>query len=285
VSAIFDSGADFSTLGWTFSNTAGLENRSDEGDIKTANTDLGLRYSLWHGFALTAGGGYEYRSGDDDNDDNFDGVTWRGGFQYDPHPDLTLQASYGRRNGDNNLDASLDYQIGPKTRLTASYVEALETGQGRAASNVSRITIDPNTGEPVTVGDEPFSFDDETTRTRTLRIGANYKDGQNTFVLSGLKGTSDGGSEGDEDFYTVSLNWSRALNDDFTLDTRASYDHSKFDEDDRTDDTYLVNTSLNYNLTPDVQTFVSYSFQHRDSTDEDESFVENAVTIGISASY
>lgn len=285
-SVVLDSGDDFSSLGWTFSNNAGVEDRSDEGDIKTANTDLGLRYSLWTGFALTGGFGYEYRSGDDDDgDDNFDGVTWRGGFQYDPHPDLSFRASYGHRNDDDSLDASLNYQISPKTTLTASYAEALQTGQGRAVSNLSRVTIDPVTGQPVLVEDDPFTFEDETTRTRTLRLGANYVDGANTFRLSGLKGTSDGGSEGDEDFYTARISWSRALNDDLSFDTSASYEHSKFDEGDRTDDTYLVNMSLGYRLSPDTRAHMSYSFQNRDSSEEDESFLENTVTVGVSMSY
>lgn len=284
-SIVFDSGDDFSRLGWTFSNNAGLEDRSDESNIKTASTDLGLRYSLWHSFALIAGVGYEYRSGDEDEDDNFEGVTWRGGFDYRPHSDFSLQATYGRRNGDNSLDASLDYEIGPKTSLTASYEELLESGQGRSASDVEGASIDPNTGAPVIRDDDPFTFDDETTRTRTLRVGLNRTDGQNTFDFTALRGTSDGGTEGDEDFYEAAISWSRNLSEEFRLITRASYEHSKFDEDDRTDDTYLATLSLDYSLSEGIRTFVSYNFQTRDSTDEEESFTENALTIGINASW
>jgi polysaccharide biosynthesis/export protein len=284
-SIILDSGPDFSKFGWTLTNRAGIEDRSDEGDIKTASTDLGLRYALWREFALIGGFGYEYRSGDDDEDDNFDGITWRGGFQYEPHPDLSFQATYGHRDDDDSLDASLNYQIGAKTTLTASYAEALQTGQGRAASNLQRIVIDPNTGLPVEITDDPFTFEDETTRTRTLRLGATHVDGRNTFRLTGTQGSSDGGSEGDEDFYVARISWSRSLSEEFTLDTSASYEHSKFDQEDRTDDTYLLNLRLGYQLSDSARTFMSYSFQNRDSSDEDESFVENAVTVGISATY
>jgi polysaccharide export outer membrane protein len=284
-SMILDSGPDFSKFGWTLTNRAGIEERSDEGDITTASTDLGLRYALWREFALIGGSGYEYRSGDDDNDDNFDGVTWRGGFQYEPHPDLSFQATYGHRDNDDSLDASLDYQIGAKTTLTASYAEALQTGQGRAASNLQRIIIDPDTGLPVEVTDDPFTFEDETTRTKTLRLGTTHVDGRNTFRLTGTKGSSEGGSEGDEDFYVARITWSRSLTEELTFDTSASYEHSKFDEEDRTDDTYLLNLRLGYQLSDSARTFMSYSFQNRDSSDEDESFVENAVTVGISATY
>lgn len=284
-SAIFESGEDFSTLGWTFSNFARLEDRSQESDIKSANTDLGLRYSLWQGFALLGGIGYEYRIGDDDEDDNFDGVTWRGGFQYSPHPDLSFQATYGHRDDDDNLDASLDYQVGPKTTLRASYNEALETGQGRAESRLRDVIIDPVTGEPVGPEDDPFTFEDDTTRTRTLQVSARHEDGNNTFGLFARKGDSKGGSEGDEDFYEATFTWSRALNEEMSFNTSASYEHRKFDEDDRTDDTYRISTGLNYSLSANARAFITYSFETQDSTDDEENFTENAVTVGVTASW
>src|SRR5690606_40362165 len=62
-------------------------------------------------------------SSDLDEDDNFDGITWRAGFAYSPHSDLSLQATYGRRQDDESLDASISYRISPKTSLQASYNE------------------------------------------------------------------------------------------------------------------------------------------------------------------
>lgn len=292
-SLIVDSGDDFPFLGWTFSNFAGEEVRSDESDITTANTDLGVSYSVSQSVALLAGIGYEYRDGDEDEENNFQGLTWRGGFSYRPHPDLALDATYGRRNDSDSLDASLAYQITPKTSLRASYAEALETGQQRAISGLGGLIIDPDTGEiidPVT-GDpfdgnrDPFSFDDETTRTRTLRLAANHVTGRNVFGLSALRGTSEGGSEGDEEFYTARFSWARPLSTDLDFTAIASYDHSKFDEEDRTDDTVFLNLGLSYRLSSDVQALTSYSFQARESTDSDEEFYENSITFSILTTF
>src|SRR3546814_20138672 len=102
-----DSGPDFSYFGWTWTNIVGEEVRTDEGDISSASTDLGLSYALSTEFALLGGIGYEYRDGDEDEDDNFDGITWRAGFAWNPPPDLNLEATYGRRQDDENLDGSL----------------------------------------------------------------------------------------------------------------------------------------------------------------------------------
>src|SRR3546814_19807198 len=100
------------------------------------------------------------------------------------------------------------YQITPKTAVNASYSEALETSQQRAISSLGNLILDPETGELIDettgepfTGDDPFTFDDETTRTKTLLLGANHRSGRNTFRLTGLAGTAEGGPEGDEEFY------------------------------------------------------------------------------------
>ncbi|MGF1630430.1 MAG: XrtA/PEP-CTERM system exopolysaccharide export protein [Kiloniellaceae bacterium] len=286
------SGPDFSFFGWTWTNSVGEEVRSDDGDIATASTELGLSYQLWRGFTLLGGFGYEYRDGDEDSSDNFDGITWRGGFAWMPNPDLSLQASYGHRDNDESLDASLNYQIGPKTRLRASYSEALESSQQRAISNLGRLIVDPDTGEIIDPdtgepfdGDDPFTFEDETTRTSTLRIGADHRSGSNTFRLSGLVGTSEGGTEGDEEFYEARATWARRLSSELSFTSAIAYEHSDFQEDNRTDDTYSLNLGLAYRLSSDAQAFMSYSFQSQDSTDDNQTFFENAVTLGISVSF
>jgi polysaccharide export outer membrane protein len=287
-----DSGPDFSSLGWTWTNRVGEEVRTEESDITTASTDLGVRYALWHGFALLGGVGYEYRAGDEDEEDNFDGVTWRGGFAWTPHPDLSLQATYGRRQDSESLDASVYYRLGPKTTLRASYTEALETSQQRAISALGRLTIDPVTGELIdeTTGqpfdeDDLFTFEDETVRTRTFRLGADHRSGRDTFRLSSLAGTSDGGSQGDEEFYQARATWGRPLSPTIGFTASAAYQRSEFQDEDRTDDTYHLSAGLTYQLSSGAQAFASYNFQTRDSTDDDESFFENAVTVGFRIAF
>jgi uncharacterized protein (PEP-CTERM system associated) len=287
-----DSGRDFSALGWTWTNRVGQQVRSEDDDITTANTDLGLRYALWRGFSLLGGIGYEYRDGDQDSDNNFDGLTWRGGFAWQPSPDLSLQATYGRRDDDENLDASLSYRLGARTTLRGSYSEALQTSQQRAISNLGRLILDPDTGELIDEdtglpfdGDDPFTFEDETTRTRTFRFGADHRSGRNTFRLSGLAGTNDGGSEGDEDFYQGRVTWGRTLTSELSLTSSAGYQRSEFQGENRADDTYSLSLGLGYRLSSNARASMSYSFQSRDSTEDDESFYENAVTLGISLSF
>lgn len=287
-SLIVDSGSDFSFFGWTWTNRVGEEVRSEASDITTASTDFGVSYALWQGFSLLGGIGYEYRDGDEDEDDNFDGITWRAGFAWAPHPDLNLQATYGRRQDDDSLNASVYYRLGPKTSLQASYAEALQTSQQRAISNLGGLIIDPVTGElrdevtglPLDE-DDLFTFEDETTRTRTLRLSADHTSGRDNIELSGLAGTSEGGSRGDEEFYRLRLSWGRPLSTDIGFNASAAYQRSDFEDEDRTDDTYSLSTTLSYQISSDASGFAAYNFRTRDSTDSDESYYENAVTVGI----
>ncbi|MGD1876697.1 MAG: XrtA/PEP-CTERM system exopolysaccharide export protein [Kiloniellaceae bacterium] len=287
------SGQDFSFFNWTWTNSVTEEVRSGGSDIESASTDFDVTYPLWQGFSLIGALGFEHRDGDGDDDGNFDGLTWRGGFAWNPNPDLSLEATFGRRDDDENLDASLNYQVGPRTSINASYSEALETSQQRAISNLSRLTVDPDTDELIDgdtqqgfAGDnDPFSFNNGTTRTRTLRFGADHTSGRNTFALTGSAGTSRGESEDDEDFYDASLSWSRSLRQGLNMSSSASYERSEFQEDDRTDDTYSFDMGLSYRLSTSASASLRYSFQAQDSTDSDESFYENAVTLGLSFSF
>lgn len=291
-SLTIDSGPDFTFFGWTWTNRVGEEVRSGDSDISTASTDLGLSYALWRGFALLGGIGYEYRDGDEDDDDNFDGITWRAGFAWAPHPDLSLQATYGRRQDDESFDGSLYYRLGPKTTLRASYSEALQTSQQRAISNLGRFVIDPVTGElidevtglPVDE-DDPFTFEDETTRTRTFRLSASHTSGRDSLQFTGLAGTNTGGSEGDEEFYVARLGWSRPLSPDIRFSAGAAYQRSDFTDEDRVDDTYSLNAGISYALSSDASAFAAYNFRTRDSSESDESYYENAVTVGIRITF
>ncbi len=292
-SLVINSGDDFSFFGWAWSNSVGEEVRINEADVTTANTDFSVSYPLWQDFSLIGAVGYEFRDGDEDGDKNFDGITWRAGFSWQPSPDLSFQATYGRRDDDENLDASLNYKLGPKTSITGSYSEVLETSQQRAVSSLRQLVIDPDTGELVDVttgqaptGDsDPFTFEDDTTRTRTLRLNANHQSGRNTFGISGLAGTSEGGSEGDEEFYRTTVTWTRALTPDIGLRTSATYDRSQFDEDGREDDTYRANLGLNYRLGGSANASLSYGFQARDSSDSADEFYENTLTLGIAITF
>jgi uncharacterized protein (PEP-CTERM system associated) len=68
---------------------------------------------------------------------------------------------------------------------------------------------------------------------------------------------------------------------DIGFSTSAAYQRSDFQDEDRTDDTYSLRAGLTYQLSSDASAFGVYNFRIRDSTDSDESYYENAVTVGV----
>jgi uncharacterized protein (PEP-CTERM system associated) len=153
------------------------------------------------------------------------------------------------------------------------------------------LTLDPETGELLDANgepfddDDPFAFDDGTTRTKTLRVGASHRSGRNSFNLTGSGGTSEGGNQGNEEFYEARFSWSRSLSTDLNLSSSASYEWNDYQDDDRTDNTYGINLGLSYRLAADVRTFLNYNFETQDSTEDDENYYENAVTLGVNFSF
>src|SRR3546814_12522018 len=94
-------------------------------------------------------------------------------------------------------------------------------------------------------------------------------------------GTNEGGSEGDEEFYQARLTWGRPLTPVAGFTSSASYRHSDFEDEDRTDDEYRLSAGVTYQLSPDARASLAYNFQNLDSTDGEARLFEQAVTFGI----
>ncbi len=284
----------FQTLGWSLISQAGQTLRSGEDDIDSADTSLGLSYGLWRGFSLLGSVGYVYRTGDgdDDDDDELNGIAWDAGFRWQPSPRTSLQATYGQRDQDDTFDAALRHQIGPKTSIQASYSDERLTDQERFIQGITGASIDdqgnfidPATGLPFDPNDPVTSFNDTTTRTRSLRGAIQHSSGRNTVTLSGSASRETGGSDGDEDSFGANLSWTRRLSRQLSFFLSAGYERDEFSSDGREDDNYRFNSFLSYRLFSAASANLSYSFQKQDSTDSSEEFTENTVTVGLSIGF
>ena len=297
VSNSLTGGEMFQTLGWSLNSQAGQIFRSDEDDIDFADTSLGLSYGLWRGFSLLGSVGYVYRTSDSDtdtdgDDDGLNGISWDAGFRWQPSPRTSLEATYGQRDQDDTFDATLRHQIGPKTSIQASYRDERLTDQERFIQGIAGFIIDdqgnfidPATGLPFDPNDPVTSFNDTTTRTRSLRGAIRHSSGRNTVTLSGSASRETGGSDGDEESFGAILSWTRPLSRQLGFSASAGYERDEFSSDGREDDNYRFNSSLSYRLFSTTSANLSYSFQKQDSTDSSQEFTENTVTVGLSIGF
>ncbi len=291
-------GEMFQTLGWSLDSQAGQTMRSGEDDIDFADTSLGLSYGLWRGFSLLGSVGYVYRTGDDStggssgDDDELNGIAWDAGFRWEPSPRTSLEATYGQRDQDDTFDATLRHEIGPKTTIQASYRDERLTDQERFIQGITGFIIDdqgnfidPATGSPFDPNDPVTSFNDTTTRTRSLRGAIRYNNGRDTIALSGSASRETGGSDGGEDSFGANLSWTRVLSRQLSFSSSAGYERDEFASDGREDDNYRFNSSLSYQIFSTASASLSYSFQKQDSTDSSQEFTENTVTVGLSIGF
>jgi polysaccharide export outer membrane protein len=293
VSNNLSSGDLFQATVWTLDSQAGRIVREDEKDIDFADTRFGPSYELWRGFNILGGIGYVYRTADEDGeDDELNGIAWDVGFQWDPNPSTSLGATYGQRDGDNVIGASVRQDIGPRTSIQATYTDTRETDAERFVQQDTGAEvdddgnfIDPDTGLPLDPNNVGTSFSDETTRTKSLRGAAQHSTERNTFTLAGEIIEQTGGTDGDEDVYGVGFSWARILTRDLSFVSSVSYERNEFSDTDREDDIYIFVGSLSYRFQQAAIATVAYTYQQQDSTDNAEEFKENTVTVGVSIPF
>ena len=299
VSFALNSGIDFRRLLWSITALASESDRSDEGDISRRLVTLDTEYAIVRSFSLLGSLGYESFEEDELNGEDFQGPTWRAGFRWRPGRRMNLVVTYGRRDDDESPGMRLTYDIGPRTRLTASYDEGLGTGDERLVSDLSLIGVDPITGElieqptglPFAPNNAPTSITGDLTRSKTFQAALTATRGRNSFNLNAIYRKQKDEEEDsladpdDEEGFVFSGSWSRRLNPRTNFSFRASFENTKFTSDDREDKDYSISTNIDYNMFRNVNAFASYAYRRRDSTLDSEEFTENRISFGLRRTF
>ncbi|MEM7223674.1 MAG: XrtA/PEP-CTERM system exopolysaccharide export protein [Pseudomonadota bacterium] len=287
-------GTMFSRLNWLTLLAGSYNYRPDAEDVTRGDALLQLDYAVLRSLILIGSVGYQFFD-DGDLSNEIDEPTWRAGFRWNPSPDLELEATYGRSDGEDNLFAGLFYAVTPSTILTASYQEFLTTSQGLLINDLSFAglnddggIIDTRTGNEFDPNGQPFSINDETTRRKVLVADVVTHVGRNTFsVFGGLEKEENLDSDTDEDIQFAGARWSRSLTPDLNMRIRGGWRRTDFDDtiEGRVDNTYDAIGELVYRIAQNLSGRVSYGFGLRDSTDPDDEYTENVVTIGLTATF
>ena len=290
LSSEFTSGTDFTFLGWALSSSISEEFSDDEDDISRRDANFTLFYPLPFYRSLTLEGSVGYRilenAGDDDDD--IEGITWRTGFSWNPNPRFASTAGVGSDAETIVFDGDVRYEATPRLTLTASYVEETTTQQDRIVANL------PTTEQGIDDFNESpnaFSIDDGVTRTRTISVGAVW---QKRNVSASLQLAYEEESEdvsdfdsSDEESYIVNTNVSVGLARDWTFigDFRGDWTERSETDDDDTEVEIFPSVRLEYRVTPDFSTNLTYTYSRRFADDEEDEYTENAITLGGSINF
>ena len=292
--ATLSAGPEFSKWRWSLNGQISESDREDDDGVSRRNASLDLEYVVDRSLTLLGSTGYEFFD-DGDSTNDIDGLTWLAGFRWRPGPRTDFTLTYGQRDDNKSLASSLQYQISPNTSLFASYSESLETGDERLLEDLASIGVDPdtgalidtNTGLPFDSSSSTTTIDSGTQYTKTFATGLTGVRGRNTFGVTGtVEFIDDQSDEGeDEDAYSLNLNWGRQLSPRAQLGANVAYTRNEFKSDGRNDDEYSAIIRYSYNIFTNMTAFSSYNLTKQTSTDENEEFVENLITLGVGVAF
>ena len=292
-----DAGPAFTTYLWGVDAFAASQVRDDDDNVERGAAELNMEIVVANWFSLLAAGGYN-RFDDGDDGSEVDEPLWEAGVRWAPVPRTELIATYGERDGIMAPRGRLTHFFSPRTRLVADYSETLGTSQDLFFDNLRTVTLDEEgrltergTGVPFTSTPTALGIDDRTSETKraSLRItselgrnafdlGASYED-ENT--LSEDDDDDDTG-DADEETFRIDVGWTRRLTPSWTGGISGSFSRSQFREDENDKNTeYTAGLTIAYAIVPGADLVGSYTFRLQDSTDPEDEFTENAVSLAL----
>lgn len=296
LSAALSSGPEFNTVRWAVNASTSLDSRSDSDDVRRTDVTSSVIYSVSRTVGLLGTLGYQvFDDGNSSNDINE--PIWSIGANYRSARGSGAQLTYGQQDGQQSFAGTATYVVSSRTSVRASYNETLQTSQERITRDLillevspTGVLIDSRTGLPFDPNTSPFRIDDRTTRTRQFTVSATHARGRDSInAIASIQRQEEEGAAGagqnDEDA-RFAFTWNRTLNRNASLSTTGTVSRSELDRNpDRTDTTVTLRSRLSYRLFQNLSANVQYGFQNRFSTDDDEEFTENVVTVGVQARF
>jgi uncharacterized protein (PEP-CTERM system associated) len=295
------SGPDFQVYRWALTadlsntNTGSETTIGGDSDTKRQTYRLQNTYAWSRHLSLIGTVGYE----DIDNPTS----TIEGGLILEGGIELTgarsqLRLTYNKRFNSTFPKVDARYDIGEGSQILATYDEDLTTEQEQRLDNLGNVVrapdgrlFDRRTGLPFTPTNQGFGIDDgfgdNAFRQRRGTIGLNWARLRNTYTaLLSFEERTGERIDMSERTYIASVGFNRAVNERTSLTSSASYERAndKASGVSRSDDTYRLSATVNYDLGPTVRTSLAYSLVYRSSSDVGNDH-ENAVILRLTKSF
>ncbi|MGB8274803.1 MAG: TIGR03016 family PEP-CTERM system-associated outer membrane protein [Alphaproteobacteria bacterium] len=289
------SGRRFGRLGWTLRADEERSNRSRSSTLGAASTysrrtlAADIRYALYRWMSLVGTYGYE-RIRDQTLTNAPNGPFWSAGVQLTPGPRSSVRATYGHRFNSESFNLDASYRPTSRTTFTATYSETIQTTQQVLTTDLSFVGVGPDgqlidtrTGLPFVFGNSAFGLVDQSFRRTRFAAAMVSKIDRNTFNVQAFDETRNREAAGnDENVIGGSVNWNRRLTHKTTLDLGASFQSTEFSGvSPRTDDLFIGNARLNYQLLEDVRTWLTLNRTDRRSTIAANNITENVIAVGL----
>jgi uncharacterized protein (PEP-CTERM system associated) len=296
--ASFTSGQEFGRYNFTLATNRTRYN--GVGVLKNAlraSTTLDMGYALSRTVTLLAQVGHQEVRYGGTNPIRVSGVIWNAGARWTPDPDSSMTLKYGRRDGGDSFN--FDGSIAPtaRTRLSASYSEAMSSpaeellnGANRTTLSRTGITIDPITGMPVILNNNFAGAQGGAARVRRISVSAVLTQDADVFTASlnrdertSLSGDAPG-ARPNSAFVTASLGWQRELAPGVRGNAQLSYSTRNAGPRVR-QETVTATGGVNWALTETLSTRASYTYTRANSNLAGFSYAAHMLALGVQKSF
>lgn len=290
----FASGPQFRTLSWTASGNLRRTNRDGPGtNFKDDQLRLDLNYRVSRVVSLTAGAGYEHTNlvGIARGTDG-DGVLWDVGINLTPSRRTNFSARYGRRINQEVVSANFLHRLNSAITFTANYSDTFQSSQSLLTGQLPGIIIgndgsvtDPN-GLPLPADLPGFDLNNLNFRQQRGTFGVTYRRDRTNFTLfTSYEERTFNIGEPEEKGFSGNFVASRQFSRRSSANVRLTYRHDEFRGIMREDDLYGAQARYSYRLSQNFSANLSYILTYRDSNTAQFDITENAITLGIQATF
>lgn len=296
--ASFASGQEFGRYNFTLATNRTHYN--GVGVLKNAlrsSTTLDMGYALTRVVTLLAQVGHQEIRYGGTNPIRVSGLIWNAGARWTPDPDSTMTLKYGRRDGGNSV--SFDGSIAPtaRTRLSASYSEAMSslaeellTGAARTTLSPSGISIDPVTGMPVILSNNFAGAQGGASRVRRFSVSGVLTQDVDVFTISlnrderiSLSGDVPGARPNSQ-YLTAILGWQRELGPGVRGNAQVSYSERSAGPRLR-QETMTFTSGLNWSLSETLSTRATYTYTRATSNLAGFGYAAHLLALGVQKTF
>lgn len=245
--------------------------------------------------------GYEQQRYNTVPEIRFERPIWAAGVRFTPNEATSITVKYGRRDGYNAAFVQGRTELGPRTRVFASYTDRLNTSALSAADLLQSIVLDPlgnpvdaRTGEPVLpaaagtlLGIQGGLF---RTRSATLSLSHSFRRDVVTLALTHRNQRPVAAAPGQtvpqfsQKASAISLTWSRPLDEVTNLTAFARYGITTREGRGDTNN-YSAGASLTHLINPTLSGSLSYRVTYRDGGGLDGSVLQNIIVAAIQQTF
>ncbi|MFQ3622959.1 MAG: TIGR03016 family PEP-CTERM system-associated outer membrane protein, partial [Acetobacteraceae bacterium] len=262
---------------------------------------LEVGYGITRAFAGLVEVGYEQQRYNTVPVTRFEGLIWAAGLRFTPNEATSITVKYGRRDGYNSAFVQGSTELGPRTRMFASYTDRLSTSALRSADLLQSIVLDPlgnpvdaQTGAPVlpSSASSLLGIQGGLFRTRSATVSLSHTLRRDVITLAltheDRRPVAAAPAQTLPPFSqkasSISLSWSRPLDELTNLTAFARYGITT--REGRGDiNNYTAGASLTRLINPTLAGSLSYRVSYREGGGLDGSVLQNIIIAAVRQTF